>query len=278
MGDLFLLFCASVFGLFGLFGLLRVLSSGFDMFELVAFGFGALYTYVNRNSDDPPLDDPPLDDVFSPLVTLILALNTFVSYPVSMLSSLVILSLVIDSVADYLMDSHKLKLPIFLFSCGHLVRQIIVSNIAPGIVFRNTLSDPWFKQIILPNIEPSVLPGYSQSELWFRLTQVISQIIVFLMAWDICCNQFLSQRLSISSVPIFIGGYAIVIVITFLQIWAGTNAFSIGFLLFIISDLIIATELIFGKIYPRQLRVLLVPILYWTAEFLIIKDLLRYMS
>ncbi len=46
----------------------------------------------------------------------------------------------------------------------------------------------------------------------------------------------------------------------------------IGILLFIISDIIICIDMIGIKIHPKQMRVLLVPLLYWISQLIMLKE------
>lgn len=179
--------------------------------------------------------DPPIRDILSPLVVLSFAFGNFLLYPVSKISSLVILNLIIDSVADYLMDSENLDLPIFLFSIGHFIKQIIFSHV--------------FSRIY---------PSSNISRIFAHGFTLI--LIMTLLVTD-------GYLISIAS-------YGLIVATTFIQICLAKRSLSMGFLLFVISDLIIAIELMFGQMRPRQIRVICVPILYWTSEYILAQDIM----
>lgn len=66
--------------------------------------------------------------------------------------------------------------------------------------------------------------------------------------------------------------YAVIIGLTFVNVTISLEFVSWGLVLFIISDLIILYELVSGQIKCRPFRVILVPVLFWTAEALIIYE------
>lgn len=152
--------------------------------------------------------DPPLADLISPSITLCLATLALNQ------SYLLVLSLVLDSVADFLMDSKKLFYPIVLFSLGHILKQLVF-NPHPLLPLLSTLL--FF-------------------DLWTR------------------------QRLIID--------YTLIIALSFIQVYM--IKYSLGYLCFAISDAIIGYELAITRISYRPIRVLLVPILYWLAEYLLV--------
>lgn len=59
--------------------------------------------------------------------------------------------------------------------------------------------------------------------------------------------------------------YIIVLITTFTTISFVKKSLDIGMLIFILSDILIGIDLKY-KLYPRQLRIILVPLLYWISQ------------
>jgi hypothetical protein len=66
--------------------------------------------------------------------------------------------------------------------------------------------------------------------------------------------------------------YAAIMLFTLLNISWAMGTFFNGFVLFIISDLIIAWELIIGEIPHRPFRIVVVPLLFWIAEYVLLRQ------
>lgn len=180
---------------------------------------------------------PPIGDVISPLVTLAIAGALFISYPISVVSCLLIGSLISDATADYYMDRFNLIPPLSMFAIGHTIRQsaFLYASYPSGSlsIFFITIS------FILV--------------LWFVILPMFPEVYETLL---------------------LISVYATVVGLTLVNICLSRGQVSLGFILFIISDLIIAYELIVDYIAIRPIRIILVPSLFWLSEFFIITELL----
>jgi hypothetical protein len=180
--------------------------------------------------------DPPLSDIISPLVTLSIA--RYALYASSILMGmLLVTSLGIELVADFYMNKHDMSLSIQLFSIGHLIRQLAFLTL-PG-----------------PNILSSIISLFT------------TLLTVHLM------EEFQRNR-NISFTTIVC--YSVIIVFSTIQISISQGVISFGYVIFIISDLMIAYELIVKDIYPRWIRIVGVPILYWTAQYLLTQECCIY--
>lgn len=69
--------------------------------------------------------------------------------------------------------------------------------------------------------------------------------------------------------------YAIIVAYTFFMVSFSQCTIDLGYLCYIISDLIIGYEIFDREIYPRRLRILCVPILYWLGQYLTTTKLLQ---
>ena len=78
---------------------------------------------------------PPTNDLISPFVLLSIASYGNNYY--------LIIAVLIDTFADYVMNSKDLRFPIFLFSVGHIVKQI------PFLIFFNNLLIFYFSLLLL---------------------------------------------------------------------------------------------------------------------------------
>lgn len=67
--------------------------------------------------------------------------------------------------------------------------------------------------------------------------------------------------------------YTCIVALTLLNISLMNRSLNIGMMLFAASDLMIAYELVFGRMKRRRIRVLVVPILFWMAEFMTMYEL-----
>ena len=67
--------------------------------------------------------------------------------------------------------------------------------------------------------------------------------------------------------------YIQIIALAWLATSLANSKLDTGYLCYVISDLIIGFELAFKQIYPRQLRILVVPMLYWLGQYLTIQHL-----
>jgi len=108
----------------------------------------------------------------------------------------------------------------------------------------------------------------------FSLSHIIKQIIYLQM------NVISLTSLNISLLSLLliilsndvIDLYGIILACTFITISYAKKSLDVGMLLFIISDIIIGLDLKI-RLYPRQLRVILVPLLYWISQNVFIKSL-----
>lgn len=163
-----------------------------------------LYIYFYWNNEHPPLYD-----IISPLTTL-----SFIS---STDNNILIICLLLESLADYYMDSSSLRFPIFLFSLSHVIKQLMFLQLNVVILMSLIISLQCLLLIILTEDDNVI---------------------------DL---------------------YAIILTITFIVISYVKKSFDLSMLLFILSDIVIGIDLKY-KLYPRQLRVILVPLLYWISQ------------
>lgn len=182
------------------------------LFSIFCFGF--LYFYWSSK-------EPPLYDFFSFLAIFTLGLY---HYQYSSLG----LALMIDSIADFNMNSHTPKVSIILFLIGHFLKQLAFLNFYSflfiGLSFIFSYSS-W----------------YSQDSLL-----IFFYILSLINAWT-------AISLSI--------GYI-----------------SWSYFFFVLSDAIIGYDLFICKLSNRRLRVLLVPFLYWIAEYFILYEYQHWRS
>jgi len=169
----------------------------------------------------------PLSDIISPIVTLVMAKTIFES-TLTFPTSLLILSLCIDSYADYIMDSSNLRKPMIWFSSGHLFRQLI----------------------------------------FVTVTWEISSMILYF--FTLMAFMYMSTE---RGEFMFFVSYVSILFMSFLQ-----SSFDWGYICFILSDLIIAYDSFINNLHPRQFRVILVPVLYWTAEYILTRSLLNLLD
>ena len=206
----------------------------------LTLGLSLLYAIIHWNASSPPVND-----IISPLVTLSMAAGLILVYGLTLNPDLsttllqLICSLIVDSMADYYMNSKNLTVPLALFSTGHIMKQLAF------------IQDPW---------------------------SPISMVLLFgsIVAMALLYSGFHVRhlpKLPSSTTRELIHLYCLVIGFSFVNIYLA-SMLSRGYILFIISDLIIAYELGWGKIYPRQFRVIAVPILYWLAEYIIVVEAL----
>lgn len=172
--------------------------------------------------------EPLKFDIISPLFTLILAI-TSLSINTDYSSYIFAFSLLMDSMADFIMSPEYLSHAIFLFSIGHIMKQL-------AFLFTNFL----FNNVLI------------------FITSILSAFFMFIVG--LVTNEI--------SIPIIVL-YTLIISFSLIHTSILIGDISWGYLLFGISDLIIAFELVITKIYPRQLRVLSVPLLYWIGEYII---------
>lgn len=173
---------------------------------------------------------PPLDEIISPMTTL---LYLFDIRQISMLSSVIALSIIVDSIADFYMDGKNLLFPVMLFSLGHAVKQsvYVMKYGCPSSI-----------------ISLSMIMFLNGMIFYNWLKPYTGELLLYI--------------------------YGLIIGISFIGSCIINQTVDIGYLIFIISDIIIAVDLM-KKIYPRQIRIILVPVLYWLAQKIIIMNLLK---
>lgn len=101
-------------------------------------------------------------------------------------------------------------------------------------------------------------------------------IILICGGWlSILVNFFVWLQLNRANQPIL--GYMSVVLWTWVFISLAIQRLSLSQLVFVLADAIIGYELIISRIPYRHLRVLLVPALYWLAEYLLILEYQNYL-
>lgn len=177
----------------------------------------------------------PDNDFISPLIVMVMAGNLLYNTFPSLRDFIIVMSLVCDGFADYNMNGGELTVPVLLFAWGHCHRQT---------VFFYTF--------------------YSEDN---EISLVLYALTLILMVnITIFFEESLYHKL-------LIPGYITIITLTLVNARILTGALSVGLTLFIISDLMIVYDKYWKTIYPRQLRIILAPVLFWTAEVLIMYEL-----
>lgn len=192
---------------------------------------------------------PPKTDYLSPLVSLSLAVYAY-TFENGWGSTAMVLILVIEAFADYHMGP-DVRFPIFMFSIGHLFKQFIIISLA------------------------------EQTDIFVDMNIVLSFPLVLCIGYISIYRSFVSCGLldrptdtqSITKLgKISMVLYAYLLMLTMIQISLHIGTVVNGFALFIISDLL----LLINDLHPfpiRQMRVLLVPALYWLSQYFTIHDL-----
>lgn len=179
-------------------------------------------------------NSPPTGDVISPLITLYLLMRFLcLSTIKNNIYISVCITLTLDLIADFLMDVNNLYTPILLFSLSHIFRQYLY---------------------------------YSRYSLTYY-THIIFTISITLFI----IQQYMYIK-RINNKLLFIGLYIILLIFTYINISLSKHEFDYSFLPFVLSDCLIGAELLFGKIYPRQIRILIVPLLYWISQYNMYKE------
>ncbi|CAH6419647.1 Hypothetical protein HVR_LOCUS721 [uncultured virus] len=211
----------------------------------------ALFLIYYRNDKEAPVGD-----YISPLITLMMAVG-LLTYPTSPTIFLTGLTLCLDSIGDYFMDKDKLTRPILVFSVAHLVRQLAYFVLSGGVL--------------------TIVPIVS----WLLTLSLVIILIRYFyyepepedehqneFAADI---SFLFQRIPL------IGLYSLIVALTLFNtsVIMGTTNWS--HILFIISNLVIGYDLSIRKIQP-QIRVLLVPLMYWISEAIFLQTMIQHLN
>lgn len=193
-------------------------------------------------------EDPPIYDIISPLITITIIVNVLTTaLPTSLPILLLLVGLGLESIADFYMNKDSLGLSIGLFSISHLIRQFSLLRIN-------------FIILMLRNVDLSA-PD-------------LDIVVIIISAITTIFTVLLLERLHAmqpgSSVSfLVIGYYSTIIFLSAVQVSMVQGAISYGYVIFIISDLIVGYDLIIRKISPRWLRIITVPVLYWTAQYLL---------
>ena len=178
--------------------------------------------------------DPIPGDIISSCVTLTIALCHVVEYGVTVRGMLLYASLLVEALADFCMYSLSLNMCLVLFSLGHLAKQ----NIALLLVIPQSLSElPLFMLMIV--------------------CYFISVILTTLLGNIDIKRDDISVRL-----------YTIIITFTWILISLARGHIDRGYLCYVLSDIIIGYEVLFQKMQPRWLRIIIVPSLYWLGQYL----------
>lgn len=95
-------------------------------------------------------ETPPLGDVISPTIVISLALVACLTYPLSVTLIFTILSLFVDSIADYVMNVNDIRDPVLLFGLSHGFRQLaFVWNCYPNMSLRLVMCLTWFSTYLM---------------------------------------------------------------------------------------------------------------------------------
>jgi len=240
--------------------------------------------------------DPPVNDFISPLFTLTLAFFVGMCikpqmrepFPSTSECELTIAmhflsaSLILNSIADFIISKENMKPAITIFSYGHIMMQLsymteyfdrILFLISITAAFALTclfvLRLPYDFKKLFRNTSPSCYRSTDpnrQMQGAINHTKLESTINIYSLREQ--------KSKESTELKFVIACYAIILLASFIQVSIALSSVSIGYVLFILSDLIIAYEVLFDKIYPRQIRVILVPALYLISQYILTKQLL----
>ena len=140
---------------------------------------------------------------------------------------LLLTSLILESAADFFMNKDNLKLPIILFSFGHLFRQFAFLSVSP-----------------------------------FGITPILVSFITAIL------TILVIKKFSILY-------YSCIIFLSAVQVSLVESGISYGYILFIVSDLIIGYEMVISKIKPRCFRIIIVPLFYWISQYCLVNESLQ---
>ena len=204
--------------------------------------------------------DPPIHDIISPLITLTILFNlptiSLLTSVVMVPTMLLLIGLVLESVADFYMNKDSLRLSIGLFSCGHLIRQFSF------LAMNGVESTPIIVGLSIPNLDIIAI----------HLSLVTTILAVLLLER----LRAIRQKSNISL--LIIGYYSLIIFLSAVQVSIVQRGISYGYVMFIISDLMVGYDLIIRKIQPRWFRIIGVPVLYWSAQYLLTYECLNLSS
>lgn len=170
------------------------------------------------------------------------------------------------------------------------ISPLVTLTMALGLMFEESLSLIEYLAILILIVD-SVADFFMDKSnlglpiLLFSLGHVVKQIsfitayyprgsliILFIsILLLIILIKFLCENYT-ATLPILL--YSLIVGLTYLNLCISEGLISPGFTLFVISDLIIGIEFIFGEIPTRKVRVILVPVLFWIAEAMISHELL----
>lgn len=194
---------------------------------------------------------PPNKDFISCIVLSTMGLSIAMTVPFSFSMGLGLFSLLMDIFADLYMDVNNLTASLILFSWGHFIRQIAFVysfhyNSSVVLLLLTGL-------LVLAIMAVSISSPYKDLKIEKIAQIIIYTLIVITTIWNVSISK--------ESYIVYVLGLF-------------DGKLSIGLTLFSISDLIIVYELVWDKIYIRQIRILLAPILFWIAELRILYELL----
>lgn len=215
------------------------------MFLIVAIICGFLYCIKNFFAKEPPIVD-----YLSPMVTLSMAISLLISQSITGLSLALGLILILEAWADFHMG-FDVRYPITVFSSGHVLKQIVIFYLHDG---------EGFLYLILIDIS-FILTGCLGV---VTVQEYYDGIIINGRCYPVMVKEW--NRISMLLYTGVMACTMIIMIIHHETIW-------IGFLLFIISDLLILFDDLF-VFNHRQMRVILVPVLYWISQYLIVQDML----
>ena len=203
--------------------------------------------------------DPPIGDIISPLITLSMVLEWE-----RVVTGVMLATTMLESMADYRMDKDNMRVPILLFSLGHLVRQSAFltsvdseTNTFPTLILAVTF----------------MLIGVLMGRLYITRSRITKHVVhqKYREGHFVDDSRVLrrngGEKCDIPRDAILY--YATIVFLSAVNVTMIQQIPSWGYLVFIVSDLIIGYEITIRKIYPRWVRILLVPILYWGSQYLL---------
>lgn len=126
--------------------------------------------------------------------------------------------------------------------------------------------------LVLPIIFFSV--GHLLRQLSFLYPMVTGSMMIIPTITGFLVITLLFQFLRIRKGNSIIVCYSLIILLSAVHVSLVREALSYGYVVFILSDIIIGYDLMIRRIYPRWFRVIVVPLLYWGSQYLLSHEFL----
>ena len=212
------------------------------MFQYLTLFFALLYIIKYWNCQDPPVRD-----FISPSITILICCNFINANGISLITTIICCSLIFEATADLMMHTWLLKKCLLLFSIGHVLKQSAsLTLIPPGELSITAILLFVISLILCSIIFDFVMRNSSKIKEIKDSSNVVDHKVIF-------C-------------------YMGIVGFTFLISSYTHSTIDIGYICYIISDLLIGFEIAFHKLSPRRFRVLVIPMLYWLGQYLVTQN------